>query len=105
MHGNSPLVSVIIPTFNSSRTLKWSLESVLRQDMSDLDVWVVGDGCTDDSAVVVDSFGDPRVHWINLPVNSGTPSKPRDEGLRHAHGRLIACLGHDDLWFPWQGRD
>jgi glycosyltransferase involved in cell wall biosynthesis len=101
MDQNPPTVSVIIPTYNSSGTLRLSLESALRQDFSDLEVWVVGDGCTDDSAAVVESFGDSRAHWINLPVNSGTPSKPRDEALRHATGRLIAYLGHDDLWFPW----
>ena len=101
MSHNSPTVSVIIPTFNSSGTLRLSLETVLRQDFTDLEVWVVGDGCTDDSAAVVESFSDSRVHWINLPVNSGTPSKPRDKALRHATGRLIAYLGHDDLWFPW----
>jgi glycosyltransferase involved in cell wall biosynthesis len=97
----TPTVSVIIPTYNSRGTLRLSLESVLLQEFSDLEVWVVGDGCTDDSAAVVELSGDPRAHWINLPVNSGTPSKPRDEALRHATGRLIAYLGHDDLWFPW----
>lgn len=94
-------VTVIIPTYNSSGTLRLSLETVLRQDFIDFEVWVVGDGCTDDSETVVSSFGDKRVHWMNLPVNSGTPSMPRNEALRRAKGRFIAYLGHDDLWFPW----
>ncbi|MBA7687511.1 hypothetical protein ES703_95974 [subsurface metagenome] len=101
MNEQSPTVTVIIPTYNSSGTLRLSLETVLRQDFVDFEVWVVGDGCTDDSETIVSSFGDTRVHWVNLPANSGTPSMPRNEALRHARGRLIAYLGHDDLWFPW----
>jgi len=100
----NPAVSVIIPTYNSSRTLKLSLESVLRQDYQDFEVLVVGDGCTDDSEAVVKSLADPRIHWSNLAENSGTPSAPRNEGLRIARGKFIAYLGHDDLWFPWHLR-
>ncbi len=101
MNDNSPTVTVIIPTYNSSGTLRLTLETVLRQDFADFEVWVVGDGCTDDSETVVFSFGDQRLHWMNLPKNSGTPAKPRNEALRHARGRFVAYLGHDDLWFPW----
>jgi len=93
--------SVIIPTYNSSRTLALTLQTVLWQDFTDFEVLVVGDGCTDDSGEVVASFNDRRLHWVNLPSNSGGPSLPRNEGLRRANGRLIAYLGHDDLWFPW----
>jgi glycosyltransferase involved in cell wall biosynthesis len=101
MTEHPPMVTVIIPTYNSSGTLRLSLETVLRQDFVDFEVWVVGDGCTDDSETVVSSFGDDRVHWVNLPKNSGNPGKPRNEALQRAQGRLVAYLGHDDLWFPW----
>lgn len=94
-------VSVIIPTFNSSGTLGLTLQTVLCQDFRDFEVWVVGDGCTDDTEKVVASFADSRLHWVNLPSNSGGPSVPRNEGLRHANGRFVAYVGHDDLWFPW----
>lgn len=94
-------VSVIIAAYNSSGTLRLALQTVLWQDFKDFDVWVVGDGCTDDSVDVVASFGDDRLHWMNLPSNSGGPSLPRDEGLRRAMGRYVAYLGQDDLWFPW----
>lgn len=101
MSTHEPAVTVIIPTYNSSATLKLALETVLWQDFADYEVWVVGDGCSDDSEAVVASFGDERVQWVNLPQNSGGPSVPRNEALRRARGRLIAYLGHDDLWFPW----
>jgi glycosyltransferase involved in cell wall biosynthesis len=101
MDPSSPLVSVIVPTYNSSRTLRSAVASVLRQEMSDLELLVVGDGCTDDSAEVVAAAADGRARWTNLPANSGGPSRPRNEGLQLARGRLVAYLGHDDLWFPW----
>lgn len=101
MPGRRPTVSVIIPTYNCSGPLRLTLETVLWQDLEDFEVWVIGDGCTDESAEIVASFGDSRVHWVNLPQNSGSPSRPRNEALQRARGRYIAYLGHDDLWFPW----
>lgn len=95
-----PRVSVIIATYNWSSVLPYSIGSVLRQTMSDFEVLVVGDGCTDDSEQVVASLGDPRVRWINLPSNTRHQSGPNNEGLRQARGELIAYLGHDDLWLP-----
>ncbi|MEA2166147.1 MAG: hypothetical protein QOK37_4274 [Thermoanaerobaculia bacterium] len=95
-----PRVTVIIATFNWSSVLPYSIGSVLRQTMSDFEVLVVGDGCTDDSVAVVAAIGDPRVRWINLPANSGHQSGPNNEGLSQAKGELIAYLGHDDLWLP-----
>jgi glycosyltransferase involved in cell wall biosynthesis len=96
----SPRVTVIIPTYNWSSVLPYSIGSVLRQTMADFELLVVGDGCTDDSEDVVARIGDPRVRWINLPVNTKHQSGPNNEGLRQARGEIIAYLGHDDLWLP-----
>ncbi|HSQ35077.1 MAG TPA: glycosyltransferase family 2 protein, partial [Candidatus Binatia bacterium] len=88
-------------TFNSAKTLKLAIASVLAQDFEDYEVWIVGDACRDDSAQVVQSFADRRLHWINLESNSGSQAVPNNEGFRRARGEFIAYLGHDDLWFPW----
>lgn len=95
-----PRVTVIIATYNWSTVLPYSIGSVLRQTFADFELLVVGDGCTDDSESVVMGIGDPRVRWINLPVNTRHQSGPNNEGLRQARGELIAYLGHDDLWLP-----
>ena len=95
-----PLVTIIIPTYNWSSVLPYSIGSALRQTFTDFEVLVVGDGCTDDSELVVRAVSDQRVRWINLPVNTGHQSEPNNEGLRQARGELIAYLGHDDLWLP-----
>jgi glycosyltransferase involved in cell wall biosynthesis len=95
-----PRVTVIIATYNWSTVLPYSIGSVLGQTFTDFELLVVGDGCTDDSESVVAAIGDPRVRWINLPVNTRHQSGPNNEGLRQARGELIAYLGHDDLWLP-----
>jgi glycosyltransferase involved in cell wall biosynthesis len=95
-----PRVTVIIPTYNWSSVLPYSIGSVLRQTFRDFELIVAGDGCTDDSERVVAAIGDPRVRWINLPENTRHQSGPNNEALRQARGEIIAYLGHDDLWLP-----
>ena len=66
-----PRVTVVIPTFNWSTVLPYSIGSVLRQTFADFELLVIGDGCTDDSEAVVRAVGDARVRWLNLPRNTG----------------------------------
>jgi glycosyltransferase involved in cell wall biosynthesis len=91
---------VITATYNWSSVLRYAIQSVLRQTCQDFEMIVVGDGCTDDSAEVVASFGDPRLRWHNLPHYTGHQSAPNNAGLELARGRYVAYLGHDDLWYP-----
>ena len=95
-----PIVSVIISTYNWSSALRYSIGSVLWQTLANFELLVVGDGCTDDSAEVVASFGDPRIRWHNLPENSGNQPAPNNAGIAMARGRYVAYLGHDDIWLP-----
>ncbi len=95
-----PRVTVIIPTYNWSSVLPFSIKSVQRQSFTDLELLVIGDGCTDDSAQVVAKYADARTRWINLPTNFGQQSAPNNHGLEIAQGDVIAYLGHDDLWLP-----
>jgi glycosyltransferase involved in cell wall biosynthesis len=97
---SAPRVSVILPTYNWSEVLRCSITSALRQSLQDFELLVIGDACTDDSAAVAASFGDPRVRWHNLPRNSGSQAGPNNAGLELARGEYVAYLGHDDVWYP-----
>lgn len=95
-----PLVSVVLSTYNWSSVLRHSVRSVLWQTYPNLELLVIGDGCTDDSEQVVASFGDERVRWHNLETNSGSQAGPNNVGLGMARGEYVAYQGHDDVWHP-----
>lgn len=100
MTEQTPLITVIIATYNKSSTLHYAVDSVLWQILPDFELWVIGDGCTDDSDAVMAEYNDPRVNWYNLPENTGDQSEPHNEALRRAQGKYIAYLNHDDVWLP-----
>lgn len=95
-----PLVSVITATYNRSNVLDLAIASVRWQTLEDWELIVVGDDCTDDTAEVVASIGDPRIRFVNLPENVGEQSGPNNVGMRLARGQYFAFLNHDDLWLP-----
>ena len=78
----APIVSVVLATYNRSRVLAHAIESVRSSTLTDWELIVVGDHCTDDTAEVVASFDDPRITFINLPQNVGEQSGPNNEGVR-----------------------
>ncbi len=93
-----PLVSAIIPAYNCSQYIAETITSILSQNAApDIEVIVVNDGSTDDTADVARSFGDP-VRVIDQP-NAGV-SAARNHGLRKANGAFLAFVDHDDYWMP-----
>lgn len=89
------LVSVIIPTYNRTQYLKQTLESVLNQTYSNIEVWVVDDGSIGDSnKILCKKF---EVNYLKIE-NSGSPCKPRNEGIKRARGNYISFIDDDDLW-------
>ena len=94
-----PLVSVVIPTFNRAPLLAEALRSVLAQTHTRIEVLVVDDGSTDDTAAVLRGVPDPRVRYEWQP-NAGRPAPARNRGIRSASGDLVAFIDDDDLWEP-----
>jgi glycosyltransferase involved in cell wall biosynthesis len=92
-----PAVSVIMPCYNAGRFLASAIQSVLDQDYpGSLEVVVVDDGSTDDSALVASRFEGVVV----LRQSNEGPGAARNLGLAHAQGELIAFLDADDVWMP-----
>jgi glycosyltransferase involved in cell wall biosynthesis len=94
------LVSVIIPACNDAATVERTVSSVLNQTYSDLEVLVVDDGSTDQTAALVQSMADVdhRIRLLQKP-NGGLASA-RNHGIAHAGGEFIAPIDADDLWHP-----
>ncbi|WP_437185428.1 glycosyltransferase [Planctomicrobium sp. SH668] len=102
MNGSSPLVSVIIPTYNREKHLPECLESVLMQTYTKLEAIVIDDGSTDATPTFMadQTRRDKRVRYIRK-LNGGV-SSARNQGIRSANGDLIAFLDSDDAWLPWK---
>lgn len=99
MTPDRPLVSTIIPCFNTGRFLGEAIGSALSQEGVSQEVIVVDDGSTDDSKAVAESFlSDSRVHYIHQ-TNMGL-SAARNTGVRAARGKYIKFLDADDLILP-----
>jgi glycosyltransferase involved in cell wall biosynthesis len=94
----SPQVSVLLPTYNRAHYLAEAIQSALDQTYADLEVVVVDDGSTDNSAELVRRFADPRVRLFRLE-NRGI-SAALNTAFRAARGRYIAILNSDDRWLP-----
>ena len=96
-NANTPLVSVIIPTYNRAWTLKKAIDSVLKQDYKNFELIIVDDGSTDETEALVKKYEKP-VRYIQQP-NMGV-SAARNKGISASSGTLIAFLDSDDYWYP-----
>jgi glycosyltransferase involved in cell wall biosynthesis len=92
-------VSVVIPTRDRSRLLALTLKSVRWQRGVDLEMVVVDDGSTDDTAQLVTALADPRIRLVRHDRPQGV-SAARNRGVAEAGGAWVAFLDDDDLWAP-----
>lgn len=91
------LVSVIIPTYNRSETIKNAINSVLQQSYQNLEVLLVDDASKDDTKQVVESIKDPRVQYYRNDKQMGA-NISRNVGITHAKGTYIAFCDSADQW-------
>jgi glycosyltransferase involved in cell wall biosynthesis len=92
-----PTVSVIIPVYNGADEVGRAIESALAQKNIAVEVIVINDGSKDDTASVLEEYGD-KIRAVNQH-NSGL-SKTRNNGIALATGEWVAFLDHDDYWLP-----
>ncbi|MEM6755640.1 MAG: glycosyltransferase [Planctomycetota bacterium] len=92
-----PLVSAVIPAYQSERWIADAINSVLAQDYPKIETLVVDDGSTDRTAEIAESFGG-SVRVMRQP--NGGVSAARNTGIARANGDLIALLDADDIWVP-----
>lgn len=96
-----PLVSIVMPAYNSGKTIRQSINSVRAQVLVEWELLVVDDCSSDDTCSIVKEYTsvDKRVRLIQQSVNVG-PACARNIALRSAQGRYIAFLDSDDCWLP-----
>ena len=96
-----PLVSVIISTHNAASTITAAIESVWAQTCGQLDIVVIDDASTDETAsMVLPYVRKGQARFIRHGRHKGLAAT-RNTGLQHSKGQVIAFLDTQDLWLPW----
>jgi glycosyltransferase involved in cell wall biosynthesis len=97
----TPLVSILLPCYNSAATLPWALASLLAQTYVEWECVFVDDGSTDHPETVLGPLSDKRIRYFRLPKNSGRGAARRF-ALERTHGKYICMLDADDWLYPWK---
>ena len=97
---NSPLVSIIIPCYDSGKSILRAINSSVNQTFPNLEVIVVNDGSKNfETLCILENVSDSKVKVINLEFNSGLPAA-RNAGFNAAKGAFVVFLDADD-WFEY----
>lgn len=98
---DSPLISIVMPVYNSQQFLAEAIESVIAQTYTNWELLVVDNGSTDDSRRIAQSFADadPRIHTLVKDDEKGV-APARRHAIDQARADWIAFLDSDDLWTP-----
>jgi glycosyltransferase involved in cell wall biosynthesis/Tfp pilus assembly protein PilF len=96
---NNPLISVIIPAYNSENNIKKAIESVMEQTYTCWELIIIDDGSTDQTQAVVEPYlNDNRIQYFYK--KNGGEASARNVGLEKANGSYISWLDSDDYFAP-----
>ena len=90
------MISVVLPSYNRAHILPRAIESILGQTYKDIELIIVDDGSSDNTAEVVGRFSDSRIVYVRQE-NAGACAA-RNNGIAHARGDYIAFQDSDDIW-------
>jgi glycosyltransferase involved in cell wall biosynthesis len=97
---SAPLVSIVIPCYNASSSLKMTLLSVKDQDYSNYEVILVDDGSNDDTPYIIHEFEKSDKRFQGIRQNNRGVSSARNRGIELANSEYVAFLDADDLFMP-----
>ena len=91
-----PLISVVVPVYNVAKYLKKSIESIVNQTYTNLEIILVDDGSKDESGEICEDYSlkDSRIIVIHKP--NGGLSDARNAGIKQAKGEYITFVDSDD---------
>lgn len=92
-------VSVVIATFNMGRYLPQAVQSVLEQSYPNVEVQIIDDGSSDDTAQVVQQWREDVRVRVHRQANAGQ-ARAKNEGIARSTGQFVAFLDADDTWLP-----
>ncbi len=95
----TPLLSIIIPTYNAEKFISQAIQSILDQTYNNFELIIINDGSTDKTKIIIESFNDKRIRYFENEKNSGIVFS-RNKGLKLAQGEYIGMLDADDIAYP-----
>jgi glycosyltransferase involved in cell wall biosynthesis len=95
----SPMVSVVMPTYNHANFISDAINSILSQTYTNWELIIVDNFSLDGTMEIVKKFNDPRIRFLQVS-NEGIVAKSRNLGMNAAKGSWVAFLDSDDIWFP-----
>ena len=93
----TPLVSIIIPTYNHAKFIRKALNSIKNQTYQNWEAIIIDNYSTDETSKILDNFADSRIRHLKID-NKGVIAKSRNIGIQEANGEWIAFLDSDDFW-------
>jgi glycosyltransferase involved in cell wall biosynthesis len=94
-----PLISVIIPTYNRSKTIARTINSALNQTYSKIELIIVDDGSSDNTSEILNKYNDPRIRLFTHEKNKGVTAA-KNTGLRNIKGEWFTTFDSDDEMLP-----
>lgn len=97
LYENNPLISIIVPVYNTGSFLKSCLKSICNQTYKNIEVIVINDGSTDNSKEILEEYRlkDSRIRVFHL--QNGGIAKARNFGIKQAYGEYIGFVDSDDV--------
>ena len=96
---DTPLISVILPTYNGARYIRNAIDSALSQDYENFELIIINDASTDDTTGIVEEYS--KQDWRIIPLRNEKNLKlvsTLNRGIKHANGEFIARIDDDDIW-------
>ena len=94
----TPLISIILPTYNRAWVLEKAIKSIIVQTYSNWELIIVDNCSKDDTDKILEGFDDDRIKVLKIN-NKGSIGKSRNLGIENSTGELIAFIDSDDTWF------